>query len=90
MTFDECFAALPQHEGDYVDTPGRPLLFGMLGLGSYRTAEKVRGWRGDLSRAGLAEMETGLLLIFRGPVAASSKPTARCTGGCMDPLIDMP
>ncbi len=23
-----------------------PLLFGMLGLGAYRTAEKVRGWRG--------------------------------------------
>ncbi|MFM7660182.1 MAG: hypothetical protein ACKO6H_05580 [Betaproteobacteria bacterium] len=40
-----------------------PLLFGMLGLGAYRTAEKVRGWLGDLGAALILEMATAMLLI---------------------------
>ncbi|MFM7571390.1 MAG: hypothetical protein ACKO8O_22215 [Betaproteobacteria bacterium] len=40
-----------------------PLLFGMLGLGAYRTAEKVRGWLGDLGAALILEMATAMLLV---------------------------
>ena len=43
-----------------------PLQFEVLDLGTNRTAEKARGWRGDSSAAVLREMATGVLVISEG------------------------
>ncbi|MFM7568564.1 MAG: glycosyl hydrolase 108 family protein, partial [Betaproteobacteria bacterium] len=46
MTFDECFAALLQHEGDYVDHPDDP--GGKTRFGVTEAVARAAGFQGDM------------------------------------------
>jgi lysozyme family protein len=46
MTFDECFAALSQHEGDYVDHPNDP--GGETRFGVTEGVARAAGFQGDM------------------------------------------
>ncbi len=52
-----------------------PLLFGMLGQVAYRTAEKVRGWRGDCADRQPPDLSFHKLNC-PGPAATLHKQTA--------------